>query len=244
MPDYPSPETWEHANERQRKRILRSFAELRKRGVPVYSGPLIGEDDDDVEMQLPSEVARRALILWAVVIRAEEPSQEVSQGLIEQLDLWNSVSPSEKEFLRNDSPSPDECQQLVWRLESIWVLLWALGHIDQLEWPSGMCDVPRLVNILNTHEGDSAFITTARLRPTSEILDAQDLIMRIHWAIREAYLRQGGLVPAELDWTQEDDFVPVTFSAAVSVVVERHYTLNWLTNFLEPEDWDSVDTPT
>src|SRR5262249_16593233 len=156
MPIYPSPETWEYANERQRRRALRSFAELRKRSVPVFSGPLFVDDDEKVKIQPPDEVARRTMILWAVELRAEGVPQAETLGLIEKLDLWRSVSPSEKAFLENNSPSPEECQRLVWRLESIWVLMWALGYIEQLEWPSGMCDVPKLVGLVSPHEGDAA----------------------------------------------------------------------------------------
>ena len=119
-------------------------------------------------------------------------------GLIEQLDLWRTVSPLEKAFLENNNPSPGECQQFVWRLESIWVLLWALGHIEQLDWPSGMCDVPTLVSLVRPHEASQSFITSARLRPITEILDAQDLTMRIHWAIRDVYLHQDGMIPRRI----------------------------------------------
>jgi hypothetical protein len=244
MPVYPSPETWEYANERQRKRALRSFAELRKRSVPVYSGPLFVEDDNEVKIQSPDDVARRTMVLWAVALRAEGVPQAETLEIIEQLDLWGTVSPKEKEFLQNKSPDPDECQRLVWRLESIWVLMWALGHIQQLDWPSGMCDVPKLAGLVSPHESDAAFITSAPLRPPSEILDAQDLIMRIHWAIRDAYLHQGGMIPAGLDWSQDDDWLPVAMCAEVGVVEQRHYTLNWLVNFLDPDNWDNVDTPT
>ena len=243
-PAYPSPETWEHANDLQRKRALRSFAELKKRLVPVYHGPLFVDDENEVKIQPPDEVARRAMVLWAVELRAEGVSQAEVIEIIERLDLWNSVSPLEKQFLENENPSADECQQLVWRLESIWVLMWALGHIEVLDWPRGMCDVPVLAKLMSSYEADPSFITSACLRPDHQILDAQDLIMRIHWAVRDAYLHQGGMLPAGLDWSQVDDWKPSTVSAEVGVVEQRHYTLNWLTNFLDPEDWDSVDTPT
>jgi len=243
-PDYPSPETWEYANNRQRERALRSFAELQKRSVPVYSGPLFVDDDNEVKVQPPYEVARRTMVLWAVELRAEGMPQAEALGIIEQLDLRKSLSPAEKDFLENENPSPDECRQLVWRLESIWVLMWALGHIDQLDWPSGMCDVPKLAGLVSPHEADPKFITSARLRPTAQILDAQDLIMRIHWAIRDAYLHRRGMLPVGLDWSQDDDWVPVTLSAEVGVVEQRHHTLNWLVNFLDAENWDVVDTPT
>lgn len=244
MHAYPSPESWEHANDRQRKRAQRSFEQLKERNAPVYPGPLFVDDDEEVTLQSPQDVARRVLVLWAVELRAEGIPQEESIELIEGLDLWDSVSPEEKRFLQDDDPDPVESQALVWRLESIWVLLWALGYVEELSWPSGMCDVPKLVEILKPHESNPAFITDAQLRSKAEILDAQDLIMRIHWAIRDAHINHGGIIPDDLDWSTDYNMVPVTMSAAVGVVEQRHYTLNWLVKFLKPTDWDRVDTPT
>ena len=212
--------------------------------MPVYSGPLFVGDDNEVNIQPPDEVARRAMVLWAVGLRAEGVSQDECLGIVQQLDLWKSISPSEKVFLENKNPSDDECRQLVWRLESIWVLMWALGYIEQLDWPGGMCNVPKLTGLIGPHEADTEFITSARLRPASQILDAQDLIMRIHWAIRDAYLHQGGMLPLGLDWSQDDSWNPVTLSVEVLVVEQRHHTLNWLVKFLNPESWDDVETPT
>jgi len=122
--------------------------------------------------------------------------------------------------------------------------MWALGYIEDLDWPGDMCDVPKLAGLVSPREADLGFITDARLRSTAELLDAQDLIMRIHWAIRDAYLHQGGMLPAYLDWSAKSEYLPVGMSPAVGVVEQRHYTLNWLVNFLDPTDWDHVDTPT
>ena len=169
--------------------------------------------------------------------------QEAIQ-LIEQLDLWPCVSPEETRFLRETEPEPDECQRLVWRLESIWVLLWSLGYIESLDWPCEMCDVRTIVDILKTRESDPGFISNSNLRNKSEILDAQDLTMRIHWAIRHAMLNQGGMISENLDWADDYEMVAVTMSAAVGIVEQRHHALNWLVDFLEPENWDLVDTPT
>jgi hypothetical protein len=68
--------------------------------------------------------------------------------------------------------------------------------------------------------------------------------MRIHWGVRDAYLHQDGILPVGLDWSQDDDWIPSTLSAEVGVVEQRHHTLNWLVNFLDPKNWDKVDTPT
>jgi hypothetical protein len=244
MPAYPSPDAWEHASPRQARRAARTFAALRRRAVPVYAGPLFVADDDEARPQPAIEIARRVLVLWAVELRAEGMPLAEALRMIEAHNLWSSVSPSERAFLHDEDPDSDECQRLVWRLESIWILMWALGRIDELGWPGGMCDVRRLVDLVRPLEDDAAFISSAQLRPIAEILDAQDLVMRIHWAIRDAYLHHGGMVPEDLDWSGQAEYVPVQLCAAVGVVEQRHYALNWLVSFLDPEDWDHVDTPT
>ncbi len=245
MVDYPNPDTWEHASSLQKRRAARSFAELRKRNLPVYKGPLFIEDEEKTELQSPQDVAKRVLVLWAVELRAEGIPQSEAFGLIDQQDLWESVSPIEKKFLQNNNPDEEECQKLIWRLESIWVLLWALGYLEELGWPCEMCDVPKIVEILKPQESNKGFVTNAILkRKKTEILDAADLTMRIHWAIRDAYLNHGGIIPEDLDWSGDYNAVHVNMSEAVGVVEQRHYSLNWLINFMNPETWDDVDTPT
>jgi hypothetical protein len=81
-----------------------------------------------------------------------------------------------------------------------------------------------------------------KIRSASEILDQQDLILRIHWSIRDAYIN-GRELPANLNWAQPDKWVPANASVAAGVVGQRHYSLNWLCNFMDAE-WDDVDTPT
>lgn len=244
MPQYPSPDTWEYANIRQKDRAKRSFAELKKRHVPVFPGPLFVDDDEEVAVQSPQDVARRVLVLWAVALRAEGMPQVDAHRMIDKQNLWAYVSPQEKVFLENKNPPPDDCQKLVWRLESIWVLLWALGYIEELDWPSEMCDVKQLAGLVREFEDDPKFISGARLRAPQELLNAQDLTMRIHWAIRDAYLHQDATIPVDLDWSGKSELVPVGLSAAVGVVEQRHYVLNWLLKFLETENWDEIDTPT
>ncbi len=240
---YPSPDTWEDLTDGQRQRAGRVFEQLKKRNVPVFSGPLL-LDSEDCELQSAQEVARRVLVLWAVVLRAEGAPKEEALKLIEHHNLWDSVSAKERSFLENDDPDPDESQALVWRLESIWVLLWALGYLNEFDWPVGMCDVPKLVDIVRPRELEPEFVSAAQLRGRSDILDAQHLTMRIHWAIRETYVNGIGLIPEDLDWSTESEMVAITMSPAVGVIEQRHHVLNWLINFPDAEDWDHVDTPT
>jgi hypothetical protein len=242
--EYPAVEQWDNSTPAQRARALRSFAELKQRSVPVYPGRLLVEDDDQVRLQDAAEVARRAIILWALALRAEGTPQEEVAALIDKADAWDSVSPSEREIFQATSIEPGVADSLVWRLESLWVMLWALGHVEQLHWPDDMCNVPRLVEIMRAQESNPAFIQEAKLRDVDQILDAQDLTMRINWAIRESSLREQATIPLRLDWSGEVNWVPIVECPGVGVTEERHHALNWLVQFLAPENWDEVDTPT
>lgn len=91
MSHYPLPDQWEHANQLQRQRALRSFEQLRYRAVPAYQGPLFVDDDAEVTLQNPQDVARRTLVLWAVELRAEGMPQDEALALITQCGLWESV---------------------------------------------------------------------------------------------------------------------------------------------------------
>ena len=244
MPHYPSPDEWIHATANQKNRANRSFTELKKRSVPVYFDVLQVPDDNVVKTRSPQDVARRTIILWAVELRAEGVPLDEARQMIDHLDLWEYVSPMENQFLDNDEPSAEECQTLVWRLEALWILMWSLGHIDELSWPSGMCDVPQLAELLTEYEDDPNFIAGARLLAKNVLIDAQNLTMRLYWAVRDAYLHQGGMLPENLDWSSEPDWIPASYSAAIGVIEQRHRTLNWIVNYSNPVSWDDVDTPT
>lgn len=228
---------------RQIERCERTEAALQKFAVPMYFHRLYGDDDSSAHARSAEEVARRTLVLWAVELRAEGIARDEAIELIESMDLWPAVSRKERAFLMEQEPDEETCTRLVWRLESLWVLMWSLGHIDELGWPSGICDVPHLVGLIEPFESDPAFLTDSRLRTVAELLDAQHLTRNIHWAIRDAWLHRGNMMPSDLDWSREQDLVPVTTAAATGVVEQRHHTLNWLLCHNDA-DWDEVDTPT
>jgi hypothetical protein len=200
------------------------------------------EDDAEVTLRSAEETARRALVLWAVALRADGIPQQEALDMLDQWRLWPHVSPKETRYIRDPQPDPAETASFVWRLEALWVLMWALGRIDELGWAAAMCDVPRLVQVMKPVEADPGFVESAQLRPKHEVLDAQDLTVRLHWAIRDAWIG-GRFIRSDLDWSAGKPDVPPTQSAAVGVVEQRHHALNWLTRYGDA-DWDDVDTPT
>jgi hypothetical protein len=226
----------------QLERHARVSATLKERQVPALSYALHVDDADHVTLRTPQEVARRALVLSAVTLRADGASRADAHGLIEDRQLWPAVSPEERVFLEASEVDPEQAQKLLWRLESVWVLLWALGDTDELGWPSQMCDVPRLVQLLERHESDPSFVEQARLRSKTDILDELQTTLLLHWAIRDAWVHRRS-IPEDLDWSGSTPMVTAQQSPASGVIAERHHTLNWLVRFGDA-DWDDVDTPT
>ncbi|HZY36348.1 MAG TPA: DUF4272 domain-containing protein [Mucilaginibacter sp.] len=106
------------------------------------------------------------------------------------------------------------------------VLLWALGFVDSLAYPSQQCDVPADTKILEDLT-EAQFMQKAKLRSKKEILDQADLILRLDWACVNARVNKEP-VPGKLD---------------KGVVFERHYALNWLIRYLD-QNWDDVSTDT
>ncbi len=226
----------------QAARYQRALAELQAHAVPTLAYPLHVEDESEATLRTPAEVARRALTLSAITLRADGGSRDQALSLLARNALDSSLSPQERTFLEPAEADPDQAQKLLWRLEGLWVLLWSLRVIEALGWPGGMCDVPRLVKLLEGIEADADFIGRAHLRGAAEILDAAQLTMMVHWAARDAWINHRS-VPEGLDWSRDGAMVPVNRCPAVGVVAERHHALNWLLRFGGVE-WDDVPTPT
>ncbi len=224
----------------QQARYERARPLLALHRVPTLEYPLYVADDAAVTLRTPAEVARRALVLSAVTFLADGGPREQAAAMIERHDLWPEASPQETEFLRADPTDPEAARKMLWRLEGLWLLAWALGAVE-LDWPEQLCDVPRLVEVMLRREEDPDFIAKATLRPKAEILDALQLTLLLHWAVRDAWVH-GRNVPENLDWAEPGPMVPVAECAAGGVVAERHHALNWLVRFGDAA-WDEVDTP-
>jgi hypothetical protein len=204
--------------------------QLAAQGVRVAKSlpPVVAEVE--VELRAPADVAHRCYALFACALRAESLA---SNRVIPAAELrarlpaaFAALSPREAAFLAEESPAKQDIVNHVWRYEALAVLAWAVGARRELPPATRVCDVPALAKTMLDADAE-AFVRDARLRPTSELLDALDLAYRLHWATTDARVHDreppGGLDPG--------------------VVAERHYALNWLTRF-QDADWDDVDTPT
>jgi len=223
----------ERINERELKvsnsakeRKLESEVILGKLGVPLNVNLPVIEDETEALVRTKIEVANRALSLLVVAVKAEGLEQDIVNSIIKKYELEKHFSSNEITFINDLEPSQHDKTQFIWRYEAAWTLLWSLGYVAELSPPTNICDVPAAVSFMQNRTVEE-FHKDSKLRPITEILNENDLIYRYHWAVVDA--RVNGLkIPSEID---------------SSVVMERHYALNWLIGYME-QDWDNVSTDT
>ena len=207
-------------------RKARSETILGKYNVPINKSLSYIEDEHEALVRTKEEVANRALALLVVAVKAEGLEQDIVDSLVKDYQLEKVFTPNEISFINEKEPSQHDKTQFVWRYEAAWVLLWSLGYVDELSYPNQICDVPVAVSFMQQRNKEK-FVNDSRLRPIAELLNETDLIYRYHWAVVDARVN-GQSTPAQID---------------PSVVLERHYSLNWLIGYMEQE-WDDISTDT
>ena len=199
---------------------------LKSQGIPFIDHLPLIEEESEVKVRTPQEIAKRILVLTYLNYVAEEPEEnEKVVDFLKQQELWDSVSNDEIQFFTNNLTDHDKVN-ISWRTEAIWLLLWTINQVDELDLPVEQVEISKILNLLPDFMIDtSEFVATATSRTASEILDISDLTYRLHWATRQG----------ELDKSE-------TLNLNSSILVERHYAINWVTYY--DENWDDITTDT
>jgi hypothetical protein len=206
--------------------------------------PKDSQDEYVEQIRSAEEVARRCLVLYAVVAAGHgEPRDELVQWLRRE-GVWHVVSPKESEFLLSVSPTQKQGINATWRAEALLPLLWSLGLIAELPSPQQLCEVQLMRRVLpSLRDSVGEFVSRARLRSDEEILAANEEIYQIHWRVRDFQLRHQPTPPGKLPRMAQEDIDPPAESYNPGVVRERHYGLNWLIGYCG-RDWDDITTDT
>lgn len=211
-----------------KNRKEKNEAFLSKMGIKVNHNLPSIEDDLNVNIKTPKEVAERVVIMILInyFVFDTLDSNEAIQ-ILKKRDLWNKTSPKEKILLQK--PTEDKKRKESWKCECIYALMWALKAIPELNFPATMCnldDIPGNKYPLVIDEDPNIFINNIKeSRSKEDIMDMADLYYRIHWAV--------------VDEGLNSDTITI---ANPNVVYERHYTLNWLID--SNIEWDNVSCDT
>jgi hypothetical protein len=218
------------------ERKLKSIEILKSNQVPYIEGLPRIEDVNEIEVRSADEIAKRAIAcLIAIQVSCDinsgeniEESREFFKGFLEKYEVSNELTEAEKKIIFG-TPEEQDVINMAWKYEAYWTLIWALGILDELNYPSQICDCDFAINVVAECKDFDEFMNKVNLRSIDEILNEADLIFRYNWACVDARIH-GKNAPAKLD---------------SGVVFERHWGLNWLIGKgTDNDDWDCVSTDT
>jgi hypothetical protein len=209
----------------QLARKAKSIAAMKELGLPFTDNLPVVEDETSINPRTPEEIAERTLALAIAAVKGEANDQRLVDSLITGYSAKELFTPAELAFITTHSPTQQQLHDFSWQYECVHVLLWSLGHIEKLQPPNQICDVPAEISIIRDL-GRQKLNATARPPSVSEILDQADYYYRLHWAVIE--LRING---KSSDKANEE------------IIDERHKALNWLIRYMG-QNWDDITTDT
>jgi hypothetical protein len=212
----------------QLQRRARSEGYCTEHNIPVYpnKADFYVTAEQATTIRTPDEITNRLLALCMAELKSEKTEQEWLDSFDRKYNVMPKLSPKERVFIQSTQPSEQEMIDASWKVECMHVLLWALGYTDSLGYPSQASDVDAIMQQVFSRT-ETQLRTGAKPRTKAEILDAADLLLRMHWACVEAELNKT-TIPAKLEH---------------EVVLEWHYALNWLIGYMN-QSWDDVATDT
>ncbi len=183
--------------------------------------------DGPVEPRPVDQVIARALTLLIVARRATTGDRLTAIAELSRLKEVVDLTPSEKAFMMDETPSLQSCRDFSWRYEAIVPLLWSVNLLDTMGPIRGTVDTATLESVLLGSSFEQ-LIASAQPRPINLIEDAAEELMDALWAIRAGPIAR--LFPNAREKHPN-----------ASVVVERYYGLNWLRRWNdENKGWDGV----
>ncbi len=175
--------------------------------------PQLPPIEADFESRSVREIARRAMCLTLVALKAEGMAPDEVVEFKREHGLDTFLTGKENRFLV--APPSNQDARWVWRFEALHILLWALGYVGQIGFPIEESDAASEVEFLR-ELGPDGFVQGAILRSNEQILDAADWVFRLHQSVVD---ERGG-----------------TESVLEEQVEQWSHAFDWLTR--EEENWE------
>ena len=143
------------------ERKNRSIAILQAQKVPYIEHLPFRYETEEVTPRDKKEVIERAVcsfasIMCALSISEGEYSEEdrvyAEDFLSEKYNVLELLTPMEQQVIAG-TISEAGAMNATWKYESLWVLLWALGIVEELSFPNEICDCDLIMDTMDEFEG-------------------------------------------------------------------------------------------
>lgn len=211
----------------------KSIEKLKELGIAYLDTLPTIEDSSEVTLRSLDEICQRAIAcLLSTQIACDisenndyNESKQLFSSLLKNYGVENNLLYKEKKLFAGSYQEQDVID-IVWTYETYWALIWALGLIDNIEYPTTICDCQKAITIVGDCQSYDEFKSKCHLRDIEEILDMLDLHYRYHWACVEKSIN------------------PETSIGKLNsdVVIERRRGLEWLIS--QKQDWNDIQLNT
>lgn len=179
------------------------------------------------EFQDNDMIARRLIILYALNGLANNADPELLKNWLIQENLWKDVNENEKTHFDGHNFSTEEENELSWRQESLNLLCWAGGIIDNLELPYKECDLESVFLNIPPEISANNFVKNFSVRKSVDIWSQTDLHYCIHAALRHPEI-----------WEENTSLDKLRYE----IVLERRQALEWMVD--KSKSWDDISLDT
>jgi hypothetical protein len=226
------PEVKSEEGER-RKRA--SIAYIRERNIPHLETLPELPPAADCLWKSEEDIARRAVALLIVIQYACDVAQgedlaaskDFVTEMLRKFGVERHLTDNERELLQDENPAGQAAVNIAWQYEAYWVLIWALGLEESLDFPDRICDCDYAIQVVSECDSFEEFYRKTAMRSREEIMDEADKIYRLHWACVNNRIN-GQEAPAGMN---------------ESIVVERRRGLFWMIGRFD-EAWDDISMDT
>ncbi|WP_111309856.1 DUF4272 domain-containing protein [Confluentibacter sediminis] len=186
------------------------------------------DEEDEIKVRKPIEVAERVLALLAVIGKVHQEDGDDSKFVdwFDKNSIEQYLSNQESNFMKTKSPDQNLIRDFSWRAEALTSLFWGINLIPNMPVLNQEFDVYSINEVSEIINHPIKFKNNIKLRPDSELIEMENELYNQHWRVRDAQLFRKEM-PSELN---------------PSVVYERRYGLSWLIGY--GDDWDDVPTDT
>ena len=81
------------------------------------------------------------------------------KGFLQRYKVEEELTDNEKKIIFG-RPDKQDVINMAWKYEAYWTLIWALGIVDKLEYPSQICDCNFAIRTVADYEDFNAFMKT------------------------------------------------------------------------------------
>lgn len=215
------------------ERRKKSNEKIKKLGIAYLDTLPLVEDSEQAKLRSLDDICKRAIACLLSTQLAYDisennnynESKELFSNLLKKYKVQDNLISKEKKLFDKRYKEQDVID-VVWTYEAYWSLVWALGLIDNIEYPKEICDCQKAITLVGDCANYEEFKSQCKLRDIEEILDMLDLHYRYHWATTEKRINPE---------TPIGELNP-------DVVVERRRGLEWLISDID--DWNEISLDT